>query len=280
MNFLDVALIKQNNINNNASSQNTQPGASGKAMYAHRLLKKAADTFEPIATIGLRKPDEPQRSYIVDSPFYMAPFNFINDIKENIVNIKNGIQGKSNDHDLGRMNDFAMKVGGLLLAGYLFTQGKTKMAKSMEFIGWGAFFGAMALWPKLFIQAPIKAMHGVDIHQRYVDNEGRNKMFFQDPQYIPWNLYSDEELSALGDRLGVPKNIHNRNEIIKKKAHKIALQGNTLWMLTAGFATPLLASMACNGAERLFSPSQNKFVNSMYKAVENRQIKNAQTSLH
>ncbi len=275
MNFLDAALIKQNNTNNNVSPQNAQSGISKKAMYAHSLLKKAADTFEPIATIGLRKPDEPQKSYIVDSPFYMAPFNFINDIKENIVNIKNAMNGKANDHDLGRMNDFAMKVGGLLLAGYLYTQGKTKMARSMEFIGWGAFFGAMALWPKLFIQAPIKAMHGVDIHQRYVDNEGRNKMFFQDPQYIPWNLYSDEELSALGDRLGVPKDVHNRNELIKKKAHQIALQGNTLWMLTAGFATPLLASMVCNGAERFFSPSQSKLTNSVYKSSENSQIKNA-----
>ena len=174
MNLLDAALNKQNNLNGTSVQKNEQV-AQNNAIHAHNLLKWASDTFEPVSTDGLIKPDRPQRSYIVDDPFYMAPINFLNDIKENIINIKNGIQGKSNDHDLGRMNDFAMKAGALGLAGYLFTRGKSARTKAMEFVGFGAFFAAMALWPKLFIQAPIKAMYGLDIHQRYVDNEGRKK---------------------------------------------------------------------------------------------------------
>ncbi len=281
MNLLDAALNKQNNLNGTSVQKNEQV-AQNNAIHAHNLLKWASDTFEPVSTDGLIKPDRPQRSYIVDDPFYMAPINFLNDIKENIINIKNGIQGKSNDHDLGRMNDFAMKAGALGLAGYLFTRGKSARTKAMEFVGFGAFFAAMALWPKLFIQAPIKAMYGLDIHQRYVDNEGRKKMFFQDPQYIPWNLYTDEELSALGDRLGVPKDVHNRNEVIRKKAHKIALQGNTLWMLTAGFATPLFCALGCNGIEKLFNPPSEKsgfprnVIYAMASSIEKRRIDKAE----
>jgi len=284
MNLLDAALNIQNNMNI-APAQNIQQGVQKAQIAAQNLLKTASDTFAPIATTGLKTPDRPENSYIVDDPVYMAPVNFFNDIKENLINIKDGMLGKSNDHNLGRMNDFAMKAGALGLAGYLFTRGKTYKTKAMEFIGFGSFFAAMALWPKLFIQAPLKAMYGLDIHQRYVDNEGRKKMFFQDPQYIPWDLYSAEELSALGDRLGIPEDIHNRNEVIKKKAHKIALQGNTLWMLTAGFATPLLCALGCNGIERFFNaPSEKKgfprnIVAAVSSAIEKRRIERAEDNV-
>lgn len=215
-------------------------------------VKQSDEKLAPIATTSLKKPHRPERSHLVKDPFYMAPVNFVTDIYENIVNIKKGMMGKSNDHDLGRINDFAMKAGALGLAGYLFTRAKTPMAKTMELFGFGSFFASMALWPKLFIETPLKAMYGINIHQKYIDHEGRKKMFFQDPQYVPWDLYTSDELAKLGDKLGIPQNIHNRNEVIKRKAQKIALQGNTLWMLTAGFATPLGCSLICDFAGRKF----------------------------
>ncbi len=238
MNLLDAALHKPN---------------TNKPMPQQKTVSN-----KPISTTNLHHPDRPAKSYLVKEPIYMLPVNFVKDLHENLVNIKNGIKGKSNDHDLGRINDFAMKAGALGLAGYLFTRAKTPLTKSMEFFGFGAFFASMALWPKLFIQTPLKAMYGIDIHQRYVDNEGRKKMFFQDPQYIPWDLYSAKDLEKLGDKLGIPKNIHNRDEVTKRKAHKIALQGNTLWMLTAGFATPLGSALLCNGAEKIIAPALEK----------------------
>lgn len=256
-----------------------------QAKLQNNNQEKKQNVFAPIATTSLIKPDRPQNSYIINDPFYMLPINFVTDIKENVVNIVKATTGKSNDHDLGRINDFSMKAGALALAGYLFTQGKTSLTKSMEFVGFASFFASMALWPKLFIQTPLKAMYGLDIHQKYMDNEGRKKMFFQDPQYIPWDLYTDEQLSQLGDRLGVPRDIHNRNEVIKKKAHKIALQGNTLWMLTAGFATPLMCALMCNGFERIVTPRSERstFPNNIFGAfassVEKMRIDNVENNL-
>ncbi len=238
MDLLTAALQKPNNIQ---ASQ-----------------KREAIEARPISTQSLIRPTRPSKSHLAKDPFYMAPVNGVLDIRENAINIKKGLMGKGNDHDLGKINDFAMKAGALGLAAYLFTKARTPMSKTMEFVGFGSFFASMALWPKLFIETPLKAMYGINIHQKYVDNEGRKKMFFQDPQYVPWDLYTDKQLDKLGNRLGVPKNIHNRNEVIKDKAHKIALQGNTLWMLTAGFATPLMSALICNQAEKYIQPVLDK----------------------
>ena len=43
--------------------------------------------------------------------------------------------GKANDHELGRLNDIGMKLGGLAIAGYLFTKKQTPLTKVMEFVG-------------------------------------------------------------------------------------------------------------------------------------------------
>lgn len=217
-------------------------------------VKRDIIDARPIKSDGLIKPSRPAKSYLVNDPIYKAPVNFVEDICENLTNIKNGLKGKSNDHDLGRINDFAMKAGALGLAGYLFTRAKTPTSKVMEFLGFGSFFASMALWPKLFIEWPVRAMYGTNFNQKYVDNEGRKKRFSQDPQFKPWDLYTPEQISKMGDRLGVPKNIHNRNEVIKAKADKIHLQSNTLWMLTAGFATPIMSGLICNRAEKYLGP--------------------------
>lgn len=174
---------------------------------------------------------------------------FRKDIKYDMKALAHAAKGEANDHELGRLNDVGMKVGGLAIAAYLATKKTTPMTKAFEFIGLASFFAAMDFWPKLFIQLPAKLIHGVNVRQQYEDNYGRKKMFYQDHQFIPWDLYSDKEIDKIGDRLGVPKNIPNRREFIQEKMRKIALQNNTLWMLTAGFATPIMSALICNGLE-------------------------------
>ncbi len=171
------------------------------------------------------------------------------DLKYDVKAFAHAAKGDANDHELGRLNDVGMKLGGLAIAAYLATKKSTPMTKAFEFIGLASFFTAMDLWPKLFIQLPAKLVHGVNVRQQYEDNYGRKKMFYQDHQFIPWDLYSDKEIDKIGDRLGVPKNIPNRREFIQEKMRKIALQNNTLWMLTAGFATPVMSALICNGLE-------------------------------
>lgn len=185
-----------------------------------------------------------------------SPIEYVKDLGKDVVSVKAGVQGKANDYQLGRMNDLAMKLGSLGIASYLFAKNPLQLKRSMEFVGFGTFFGGMALWPKLAIEAPLKLRTGVDIHQKYEDSYGRKKMFFQDPQYLPWDLVDQKQLDKLGDKMGIAKDVKDRNDLIKQKAQKIAVQGNTLWMLTAGFATPLISALSCSALEPVLSGAQ------------------------
>ncbi|MBR6163371.1 hypothetical protein IKQ26_05750 [bacterium] len=212
----------------------------------------------------------PSDGYMLPSRIFGSPKRALKNLKNDVVTIKKGAQGKANDHELGRLNDLAMKAGSLLLAAYLFSTKPFKTSKAMEFVGFGSFFASMALWPKLFIQAPIKARTGVDIHRKYVDSFGREKMFFQDPQYVPWSLMSQAEIDKMGDKLKISKDTPNRNAVIQDTARKTAVQGNTLWMYTAGFATPLMSALICNFAEpKIDGLILNSNLKSTQKHLEN-----------
>lgn len=197
----------------------------------------------------------PSNGKLVRNTIFDMPSEMFKDAKYNLRALKHSIKGEANDHELGCLNDLGMKAGGLAIASYLFTKKQTPMAKAFEFIGLASFFGAMDLWPKLFLQLPAYLIHGVNIRQKYEDNYGRKKMFYQDHQFIPWDLYSDKEIHSIGDRLRVPKDIPNRREFIQEKMRKIALQNNTMWMLTSGFSTAIMSALICNACEKPVSKS-------------------------
>lgn len=186
---------------------------------------------------------------LLPSKLFASPKEYAHDLKQDILNIGKAAKGKANDYELGRINDVAMKLGSLGLASYLFIKNPLKLDKAMQFIGFGTFFGGMALWPKLTIQAPLKARTGVDIHQKYIDSQGRKKMLHQDPQYDLTDLYSREDLDLMGEKLKVDENLPDRDNFIKQRAKKTAVQGNTLWMMSA-FTTPLISALACCGLEK------------------------------
>lgn len=200
----------------------------------------------------------PSNGKLVRPSLFDLPSEFRKDVMYDMRALKHAAKGEANDHELGRLNDMGMKLGGLAIAAYLFTKKQTPMTKIFEFIGLGTFFAAMDLWPKLFIQLPAYLIHGVNVRQEYEDSFGRKKMFYQDHQFIPWDLYSEKEINAIGDRLNVPKDIPNRREFIQEKMRKIALQNNTLWMLTAGFATPVMSALMCNMLEKPVSQYLSK----------------------
>ena len=217
------------------------------------------------ATNGIKtqqyiKPQE-AKGHLVSSPIVRGPKTIISDAKYNLRALKDGFTGKANDHQLGKLNDIGMKIGGVGLAAYIATQKATPKTKLMEFVGLGTFLAAMKLWPKLAIGVPAKAIHGFDPNQEYVDSFGRKKPFFQDPQYTPWDLYSNEELQKVGDKMGVDKNAQDRNDITKSNMSKIATKNNTLWMLTAGIASAIFSALACNKAEKVIDPALEKVNN-------------------
>ena len=232
------------NNNVNSSFLNNQYAQLRKEIAeqdVYRAFVQNANSVAPQTPRGfLLKSRNPLSSLVISAA----------DTGKDIVELGKALtKGESNDNQLGRFNDLGMKLGGLGIASYLFTRRGTGTKGLMEFLGFGAFFASMAMWPKVLISEPMKHRFGFDFRQKYVDSQGRKKYFFQDNQYQPWDLWSNDELNKIGDKLGVPKDVKDREELIKEKMRTIALQGNTLWMLTAGFS-PLLTSMMCNVAER------------------------------
>ena len=204
----------------------------------------------------------PPKGHLVKSTILDSPATMAQDTLYDFKAIGKAIKGNANDHELGKINDLGMKLGGLAIAGYLMTKKQTPLTKAMELVGLTSFFAAMSVWPKLALQLPARLIHGFDIRKEYVDSYGRKKMFFQDPQYIPWDLVDDKRIQKIGDRMRVPKDIPNRREFIQEKMKKVATQNNTLWMLTAGIATPITSALMCNLCEKPL----NKYLNSKRSA--------------
>ncbi len=191
----------------------------------------------------------PGKGRLLNDNIFNAPAIMVKDAIYDAKAFKHAMKGEANDHELGKLNDVGLKLGGLAIAGYLFTRKQTPVTKGMEFVGLASFLASMAIWPKIAIQLPAYLIHGVNVQKQYEDSFGRKKSFYQDPQFIPWDLYSDKEIDKMGDRLGVDKNMPNRRDAIQEKMKKIAIQNNTLWMLTAGFATPVMSALICNQTE-------------------------------
>ena len=210
----------------------------------------------------------PAQGHLVHDTLISVPKYFIKDIAYDIHSVKEALKGNANDHQAGRLNDVGLKLGGIGIATYLASRTTNPVARIMEYAGLGAFLTAMAVWPKIAINTPSELVHGFDIGKEYIDDQGRKKSVFQDSNYIPFDMYRgeypDEDLDLIGDRLGIPRDIQNRHDLIREQMRKIATQNNTLWMLTAGLATPVLSALMCYGIEKAVSPAVESFRDMRY----------------
>lgn len=204
-----------------------------------------------IATEDKIHPLPPQGHLIHDNLENSVKY-FFKDLEYDFKSVKNGFNGTANDHQLGRLNDVGLTTAGVLIATYLASKTTNPKARVMEYVGLGAFLTAMSIYPKIAINAPAKIMHGYDIDKQYIDDQGRKKSVMQDSNYVPYDMYlgevPDEDIAIIGDKMGIPRDIINRNDVIKEQMRKIATQNNTLWMLTA-CVTPALAALLCCGLE-------------------------------
>ena len=222
---------------------------------------------------------EPGQGHLLNGGFFSSIGRFFSNRVYDIKSIYKGYTGTANDHQLGRTNDVGLVLGGLGIASFLATKRVATMPKHMEFVGLASFLGAMALWPKIGIFGPARFVHGFDVDKRYIDDQGRNKSVFQDPNYVPFDLYrgnkKSEDLSAIADYMGIDKDADNREEMVKDQMLKVARQNNTLWMLTSGIAVPTLTALMCNAFERVYEPFivnkksalYNEKLNAMYNTV-------------
>jgi hypothetical protein len=227
------------------------------------------DAKTPIKTNNLVHP-LPAEGHLVHDTLLSIPKFWLKDIAYDVKCIRNGLRGTANDHQTGRLNDVGLKLGGIGIATYLASRTTDPKMRVMEYLGLGTFLASMSLYPKLAINAPSRVIQGFDIGKEYIDDQGRKKSVLQDPNYIPMDMYrgeyTDEDLQLIGDSMGIPRGIKNRNDLIKEQMRKIGIQNNTLWMLGAGFATPVMTALICCGLERVISPAMMSLRNSRYNS--------------
>jgi len=262
-------LIHNYLINNQNSVQTPkQPQRNGRNYFQIPTVSSTIESFDR-ETDKLVKPAD-GKGHLVNGDLIHMPKEFVRDTVYTTKAFADGVRGKANDHQLGKMNDLGLKIGGLAIATYLMTKKSTPKTKAMEFIGFGAFVASMALWPKIALEIPARIIHGFNFRKQYIDDQGRKKYVSQDPNYIPFDLYKgdkkSEDLDVIGDRLGISRDIQNRHEAIKDDMRKISVQNNTLWMLTAGIATPIMTALACNRAEKYITPVAEKYSNKKVNA--------------
>lgn len=217
----------------------------------HRETESYLNKESTVDTNNLTHPARPQ-GHLVNDSFENSFKYFFKDIKYNLKSVKDGFNGTANDHQLGRLNDVGLVTAGVLIATYLASKTNNPKTRLMEYIGLGAFLTAMAVYPKIAINTPAKLVHGYEIDKEYIDDQGRKKSVMQDPNYVPYDMYQgdvpEESISLIGDKMGIPRDIANRDALIREQMRKLATQNNTLWMLTA-CVTPALTGLMCYGIE-------------------------------
>jgi len=236
------------------------------------------DAKGAVKTDGNVRPLRPEGHLVHDS-LLTAPKYFLKDIAYDIKAVKDGLDGNANDHQLGRLNDVGLKLGGIGIATVLAARTKNPMVRIMEYTGLGAFLASMSLYPLFAVNAPSRIVHGFDIGKQYVDDQGRKKSVLQDPNYIPFDMYQKdfpgEDLDIIGDRLGIPRGIKNRDDLTKEQMRKIAIQNNTLWMSTAA-VVPVMSALICCGLEKVIAPVVEKSRNSGYNSTITKMLHNTQ----
>ncbi len=250
--------MRTNLIQNYITNHNVSMGASQN----QQKERPAFSVGENLYNRTFIKP-LPPTAKLVNGSIFNAPAEMVKDWAYEAKSLKDGISGKANDHELGKLNDVGMKLGGLAIAAYLAAKKSTPLTKAMEFVGFASFFASMALWPKIAIQLPAKLIHGINTRQAYEDSDGRKKPFSLDTQFLPFDLFSDKKIDKIGDWQRVPKDLPNRRDFIQEKMRKEFVQNNTLWMMTAGFATPVMSGLICNFATPYVEKALAKYDNKM-----------------
>ena len=88
-------------------------------IVTRRKVKPDFDIHRELANRTFIQP-LPPKGHIIKNSITSAPQYFVDDIVTDFKALKSAWKGDANDHQLGKLNDLGMKLGGLAIATYLF----------------------------------------------------------------------------------------------------------------------------------------------------------------
>jgi hypothetical protein len=156
--------------------------------------------------------------------------------------------GHSKDHMMARLDDTTRALGVAGIAG-LGSLGVNQPGASLPlWLGGASWLGAMAITPQV-INTTIRMKTGVNLNSQYMSSNGDIRPLFQDPNYLVTHVIPVDTRIKLAKQLGIPVDHPDGLELLQAKLKQISVQGHTWWMLMAGMATPVLASLICDRLE-------------------------------
>ncbi len=159
--------------------------------------------------------------------------------------------GHAQDHALARLDDVSRTLGVATIAG-LGSLGTSQVGGSLPlWLGGASWLGAMAITPML-INAAVYAKTGVNPGLKYINSNGQMVRLYQDPSYLPLDVLSQNTRESISNQTGIPVKDPDHETLFQDKMKQIAVQTHTWWMLMAGLATPVLASVICDRLEDPF----------------------------
>lgn len=169
-----------------------------------------------------------------------------------------------NAHQLGKLEFSAKLLAGMAIAGLGALATARPTVALGEILGFGGFYGALAAYPHV-IHGLVKAKTGVNLDKAYQSSQGDKRPLFNDPQYLPLQWLSDNELDRIGQRLGVPKTHPNRRGVIEDRIRGVLAQSQTWWMLSAGPIVPIAGSVMGRWLEPHAQRGLNRFQQRRYQ---------------
>lgn len=160
------------------------------------------------------------------------------DIPKSIVR---GLQGDKSVsfHEFLQMAALPYYLGGAMLYN-CFRQGGDRTLAKKQGLGVVFYYSGMAL-ANNFVDSFVKHKYGVDLNLKYRNEKGEIRKVFESVDFTRWDLLTDKDWEVMGDRLGIPRDVPDRDTSIKEEVHKILVRARA-WKLVLG------ATFAATGA--------------------------------
>lgn len=169
-----------------------------------------------------------------------------------------GLQGDRtvNFNDFLQMALVPYYLGGAMLYNCFRAGGDIKTAKKQG-VGIVLYYLGVGLGNN-FVDSFVKHKFGIDLNLAYKASDGRIHKVFESVDFTRWDLLEEKDWQLMGDRLGIPRDIVDRDTAIKEEVTKILVKARA-WKLVLGstFAAIGAGFIARNKVwEGLFANSQ------------------------
>ncbi|MEW5820449.1 MAG: hypothetical protein AB1782_09690, partial [Cyanobacteriota bacterium] len=124
-------------------------------------------------------------------------------------------------------------LGGAMLYN-CFRQGGDKLLAKKQGVGVVLYYAGMGLADS-FVDSFVKHKYGVDLDLKYKNMNGEIRKVFESVDFTRWDLLTEKDWNQMGDKLGIPRDVPDRDTAIKDEVHKIIVRARA-WKLVLGAA--------------------------------------------